>query len=110
MTFNLCHWLRTGNSQDLGKLLSEAMPHLSMVTINGADNDGQDWKTLIQPLDSGSYSVAGFLKTLIHFGYNGPIGLQGYGIGGDVYQNLSRSIGAWDEMVDELMKKSTQIY
>jgi sugar phosphate isomerase/epimerase len=103
MTFNLCHWLRTGNSQDLGRLLSEAMPYLSMVSINGADRDGKDWKTLIQTLDNGSYPVLDFLKALKQFGYSGPIALQGYGIGGDVHQNLKRSKGAWDEMVDELM-------
>ena len=41
--------------------------------------------------------MKGFLKTLDDAGYTGPVGLQAYGIGGDVHDNLKRSIAAWEE-------------
>ncbi|MCX7049030.1 MAG: hypothetical protein NTX50_26540, partial [Candidatus Sumerlaeota bacterium] len=93
--FNLCHWLRVTGGKDLEATLKQAMPYLFVVTINGADKDGKDWKTLIQTLDRGTYSVEEALKTLHRLGYQGPIGLQGYGIGGNVQDNLMRSMEAW---------------
>ncbi len=97
VTFNLCHWLRVGGGENYAGLWQEIKPYLKLVTLNGADSHG-DWKQLIQPLDSGSFDVKKMLKTLREAGYQGPIGLQGYGIGGDVQQNLSRSITAWRRM------------
>ncbi|MBN2309492.1 MAG: DUF1080 domain-containing protein [Candidatus Hydrogenedentes bacterium] len=94
VTFNLCHWLRV-DGQDLDARLDLAAPHLFMVTLNGADADGRDWKTLIQPLGQGTFDVRPLLHKLDAIDYCGPIGLQGYGIGGDVHDNLSRSMAAW---------------
>ncbi len=96
VTFNLCHWLRTDNS-DVKKTLNDAAPYLKMVTINGADYQG-DWKQLIQPLDAGEFDVSQVIKILDENRYDGPIGLQGYGIGGDVSENLERSISAWQKL------------
>ena len=79
-------------------LITSAMPHLFVVSINGADSGGKDWKTLIQTLDRGSFNMRRFLRTLNRAGYTGPIGLQCYGIGGDAYDNLSRSIDAWKRL------------
>jgi sugar phosphate isomerase/epimerase len=93
VTFNLCHWLRTGG-KEVRAVLEQAKPHLFLVTINGADHEG-DWRQLIQPLDSGVFDVGEFLRDLNSTGYTGPIGLQGYGIGGDAYDNLQRSMTAW---------------
>jgi len=97
VTFNLCHWLRVNPEQDVAALIKQAMPRLSVVSINGADSDGQDWKTLIQTLDQGTFDMTSFLKTLGEAGYTGPIGLQAYGIGGDARENLKRSMQAWEE-------------
>ena len=91
VTFNLCHWLKV-DGKDLRATLTRAKPCLSLVTINGADSDGQDWGKLIQPLDTGTYDVAGVLRVLVELNYQGPIGLQHYGIGGDCRQNLERSM------------------
>jgi sugar phosphate isomerase/epimerase len=96
VTFNLCHWLRVSDQTDAGPLLKAAMPRLFVVTINGADSDGQDWKSLIQTLDRGSFDLKQFLTTLKNAGYTGPIGFQGYAIGGDAYDNLKRSMAAWE--------------
>jgi sugar phosphate isomerase/epimerase len=97
VTFNLCHWLRVSKDRDVGAALERTMPRLSVVNINGADTDGQDWKTLIQTLDRGTFDMRGFLETLRDAGYTGPIGFQGYGIGGDAYDNLKRTMAAWEK-------------
>jgi sugar phosphate isomerase/epimerase len=96
VTFNLCHWLMV-DGEDLRQRIEAAAPHLFMVTINGADR-GDTWKALIQTLDQGSFEVGQVLDILEDMGYQGPIGLQGYGIGGDVRENLNRSMGAWREL------------
>ncbi len=95
VTFNLCHWLKVDEEESMESRLKLAMPYLSVVSINGADSGGDNWKQLIQTLDRGSFDIQKFLKTLKALGYTGPIGLQGYGIGGDAHENLRRSMGAW---------------
>jgi len=98
VTFNLCHWLRTEDEKNMRSLIISAMPHLFVVSINGADSGGKDWKQLIQTLDRGTFNIARFLRTLKRAGYTGPIGFQGYGIGGDAYDNLRRTMNAWREL------------
>jgi sugar phosphate isomerase/epimerase len=97
VTWNLCHWLRVEGGRAFEKTAALAMPHLLRVTINGADTpEGElGWDRLIQPLDAGSYDVYGFVSRLRELGYEGPIGLQGYGIGGDHREVLTRSLAAW---------------
>jgi hypothetical protein len=46
-------------------------------------------------LDRGTYDLRELLTILREIEYAGPIGLQGYGIGGDVHENLKRSMDAW---------------
>lgn len=98
--FNVCHWLRVDPSRDYRPLLEKAMPRLWAVSINGADvrDEKPGWDRYIQPLGEGSFDVAGFLKTLRDLGYRGPVGLQCYGIGGDVREHLTRSMAAWRKM------------
>ena len=95
VTFNLCHWLMVDDERNVKPLLELAMPYLFVVTINGADREGKGWDRLIQTLDRGTFDLYEFLKTLVGLGYEGPIGLQGYGIKGDPYENLKRSMDAW---------------
>jgi sugar phosphate isomerase/epimerase len=105
VTFNLCHWLRTDDEKNMKSLIGAAMPHLFVVSINGADSGGKDWKQLIQTLDRGSFNIKRFLRVLYKSGYTGPIGLQGYGIGGDAYDNLKRSMDAWQKLNKKLSAK-----
>ena len=81
----------------LRPLLERAMPRLWAVSINGADeyDDKPGWDHYIQPLDRGSFDVAGLLRTLDELGYKGPVGLQCFGIGGDARDHLARSMAAW---------------
>jgi hypothetical protein len=87
-------------SRDYKPLLQQAVPRLWPVSINGADDHDENpgWSRYIQPLDSGNFDVATFLKTLRNLGYNGPVGLQCYGIAGDVRVHLARSMAAWCKM------------
>ena len=95
--FNLCHWLRVSKGRDYKRVLAHAMPRLRAISINGADefDDQPGWGHYIQPLGRGSFDMLAFLKTLRQLGYTGPIGLQCYGIEGDVRDNLAESIKAW---------------
>lgn len=94
LVFNLCHWLKSGDEPNLAARLKEALPHTLMVSINGADHEG-DWDRLIQPLDRGAFDTRAFVRTLDALGYRGPIGLQCYNVKGDREENLLRSIRAW---------------
>jgi len=109
VTFNLCHWLKVERGKDMDGLLAAAKPHLFLVSINGADVGGRDWKTLIQPLDCGTfdnYKVLGALKKL---GYTGPIGLQCYAVRGDSRENLRRSMAAWRRLSRQVTAGRTQL-
>ena len=98
--FNLCHWLKVDDEKNMESLLKLSMPHLFVVTINGADSGarGAGWNRLIQPLGSGSFDMHRFLKVLTGLGYTGPIGLQCYGLRGDAREHLKRSIAAWRKL------------
>lgn len=102
VTFNLCHWLMVDEEKNMDSLIKSAMPHLFLVSINGADSGGKNWKQLIQTLDRGTFDMYRFLKVLEDAGYNGPIGFQGYGIGGDAHDNLKRSMSAWRQLAKRL--------
>jgi hypothetical protein len=52
----------------------------------------------IQTLDRGTFDVAGFLRTLREVGFTGPVGLQSWSIKGDAWDNLRRSMAAWQKM------------
>jgi sugar phosphate isomerase/epimerase len=96
VTFNLYHWLKTDKPENMESVLKKAMPYLFVVTINGSSNEGS-----IETLDRGPFDVYKFLKTLKSLGFTGPIGLQGYGVSGDVYDNLKRSMSAWRRFCEQ---------
>jgi sugar phosphate isomerase/epimerase len=99
--FNLCHWAAYDKSENLESAIRSTQPYLAAVSINGTDTPEEiqakkgNW---IQPLDSGSYNVSQVLKVLDEIKFTGPIGLQCYGIQGDVKEHLERSMKKWKEM------------
>jgi sugar phosphate isomerase/epimerase len=95
VTFNLCHELRSGFDPEFQRLLDSAIPRLYGVTINGADQQGRDWNTLIQPLGRGDYDVTALVRTITKAGYRGPFGIQCYGLKGDPGVYLKQSAAAW---------------
>ena len=96
-TFNLYHWLKVEGPDDLERKAKAVLPRLNCVTINGSMNNARDIdvKAGIMPLGDGDYDVEAFVKTFIDLGYKGPIGLQGYGIGGDIEAKLKQSMEQW---------------
>lgn len=98
--FNLCHWLKVDDTRRLNETLEEALPYLFVVAIHGADPPPGSWDRLIQPLGSGAFDVAGLLRKLHRLGYNGPIGLMCYGIGGDAEVHLRQSMEAWKRLAE----------
>jgi sugar phosphate isomerase/epimerase len=104
VTFNLCHELKAGNEERFDALLQEAIPHLLLVSINGADHEG-GWDTLIQPLGHGQFDLDGFLRKLVALGYAGPIGLQCYNVPGDTLANLEHNITQWKAIAARLAKE-----
>ena len=105
VTFNLCYWLKVeGAERDPVPVLKAALPRLMFVTISGADTGdtrAMGWERLIQPLDSGSYDLGGFVRQFRAVGYKGPVGFQGYNITAEPRDVLSRSIAAWRTFVSD---------
>ncbi len=99
--FNLSHWMKSDPNRDLGAVLREAEPWLLAVSLNGTDTPDQifsnqgDW---LQPLDQGAYDIRDFLRALGETDFKGPVGLQCWGIRGDVRKHLGRSMGVWKRM------------
>lgn len=100
VTFNLCHSLAMGEEKRIPELLDAAKGKLFTVTINGADGGlaRPEWSRLIQTLDKGSYDVGIVLRKLRQLDYDGAVGLQAYGIGGDRRANLAASMAAWHKL------------
>ena len=107
MAINLCHELRAGNGPRLKQIIRESIDHLSLVSINGANNVdpgelGGSWRQLIRPLGDGDFNVMAILAELRAAGYQGPIGLQCYSIEQPPEQMLKQSISTWNEYCSRL--------
>ncbi len=105
MVFNLYHCMKVEGAGKVEASLRAAREHILFVNINGSSNEGS-----IETLDRGEYDLYGFLKALKGLDYNGPIGFQGYGIGGNAYDNLERTMRAWRKFrrrlaVEEAVKR-----
>lgn len=98
---NLCHELMCGNGDRLNEILKTCARYLTLVSINGADQDGKP-NGFIQTLDKGSFDVLPFLQQLKAVGYKGPVGLQCYNIPGDITENLKNSMAAWKKLSGQL--------
>jgi sugar phosphate isomerase/epimerase len=103
VVFNLYHWLKTDKPANMETAVARAMPYLLVVTINGTTNAGS-----IETLDRGTFDVYRFLKTIKQAGFKGPVGLQGYGISGDVRENLRRSMQTWREFSQRLATENAE--
>ncbi|AKJ65151.1 HEAT repeat domain-containing protein [Kiritimatiella glycovorans] len=102
VSFNLCHFLKTGSDQNLKAVLRKAAPQLRIVSINGADRGdthAMGWARLIQPLGEGTFPVERLLAALDEVGYEGPIGLQCFNVPGEDREHLRRSIRSWRRLI-----------
>lgn len=113
LTLNLCHELRQGHVDALPQILNEVKGHLFIVTINGADRPPSGpcywgWDRLIQPLGRGDFDVYGFLKSLKQIGYDGPFGLQCFGIQDPTLEHLAESMKTWRQYQERLTEEHTR--
>jgi sugar phosphate isomerase/epimerase len=104
-SFHLAHFLMKDETDKLKEKLTQAMPYLFLVSINGAD-DGDthqmEWPRIVQPLGQGSYDVYHVLEVLKELGYNNPIGLQCYSIEGIAEEFLMNSTVSWKDYLRRL--------
>ena len=97
-SFHLAHFLMKDETDKLKEKLSQAMPYLFLVSINGADDGdthNMGWDRMVQPLGKGSYDVYHVLQILKDLGYTNPIGLQCYSIEGKAEEFLMYSTTSW---------------
>ncbi|MBI1246697.1 TIM barrel protein [bacterium] len=97
--FNLCHFLKGENAEDLETVLTNAGPRLFAVSTSGADVGGQGWGELIQTLDRGDFPQDRLFKQLKKLDFRGPVSLQCYAVPGDKRENLEKSIKAWNKIL-----------
>lgn len=98
ISFNLCHFLRQNENDELEDTIRSIAPHLKLVQINGANSVPQstsDWNELIKPLGQGDFDVGRVLRTLEEIGYTGPVSLQCYNIPLPAQEKLEISMKAW---------------
>lgn len=94
----LCHLLKVEGTKDISKTIEKSLDYLFAVTISGADKgDTQEmeWDRLIQPLGQGSFDTYHFLELLWDGGYQGPVGVQYYGIKEDALSVITSSAKVW---------------
>lgn len=104
-SFHLAHFLMKDDTDKLEERLTQAMPHLFLVSINGADDGdthNMEWTSIVQPLGQGSYDVYHVLEILKELGYNNPIGLQCYSIEGRAEEFLINSTATWENYLQRL--------
>jgi sugar phosphate isomerase/epimerase len=100
------HWYAL-DGQNLATQLKAAAPFLRSANLCGSS-----WRPrrtpkaqcTIETLDSGELDNFAVLGALRDVGFIGPMGFQGYGIGGDVYANLRRSLQAFRDMERRLQQ------
>lgn len=93
--FNVCHFLRCSPECDPAPTLAACGARLLAVTVCGAQCDGEDWGTLIQPLDVGDFDLRALLAALDARDVRCPIALQGFGLRAPPREHLARSLAAW---------------
>lgn len=106
-SFHLAHFLMKDDTDQLKEKLTEAMPYLFLVSINGADDGdthNMGWDRIVQPLGQGSYDVYHVLEILMDLGYKNPVGLQCYNIKGKAEDFLANSTDTWRKYIQRLNK------
>jgi sugar phosphate isomerase/epimerase len=102
LVFPAFHWYAADGSP-LTDVLDRAAPHLGMVNLCGSRRlAGQYFPATIEPLDGGDLDNFAILGALRAVGYEGMVGVQGYGVGGDAYEHFRRSLAALRAMEERL--------
>jgi len=108
MTLPTFHWFAMDN-RAIGEVIREAAPFLKSVNLCGSRKvreghgiGGSD--ATIEPICDGQLDNFHVLGLLSANGYRGPLGFQGFSIGGDVYGKLARTMEAYRDMEDRLSR------
>lgn len=107
IAFSAYHWYASGN-RDFVATLNAIAPWIKSANICGSrmQSPGQALPATIELINSGELDIFAVLCQLNTIGYTGAIGLQGYGIGGDVYTNLRTSISAFRDLNQRVALRS----
>ncbi len=98
LVFNACHLLKVEGEEGWKEKALAALPHLYMVSINGADSGNtkeMGWDRLIQPLGEGTFDTYEVVRFIKDNGYEGLFGLQCYNIDQDCETALRKSMDTW---------------
>lgn len=103
LTFCGFHWYAADGTA-LPERLAEAAPFLALANLCGSRRlpPGGAMPATIEPLDEGELDNFAVLGALADAGYRGPIGVQGYSVGGDAFAKLRRSQAAFRGMEQRL--------
>jgi sugar phosphate isomerase/epimerase len=102
LVFPAFHWYAVDGA-DLSGTLRAAAPFLGLVNLCGSRRlAGQYFPATIEPLDSGDFDNFALLGALRSLPYQGMVGIQGYGVGGDAYEHFRRSLAALRAMEGRL--------
>lgn len=100
-SFGAFHWFAVDGTP-LDKAIAEVAPHLHSVNICGCAKAND--RAQILPLDQGTLDNFALLTLLAQAGYRGPIGLQGFSVGGDVYGKLKQSLDSYRSMAARVQR------
>lgn len=94
LTFPAFHVYALEGAGFLGAL-DRAAPYLRGANTNGSRRlAGQYFPVTIEPVGEGDFDNFAFLGRLRDLGYDAPLGIQAYGVGGDAYEHVRRSVAA----------------
>jgi sugar phosphate isomerase/epimerase len=92
LTLSSFHWYACSPRETLIDSLTAASRHLRLVNTCGSRVvSGQYFPASIEPVGDGEFDTFAFLAMLRDVGYQGPIGILAYGLGGDAYAYFRRS-------------------
>ncbi|HWG85369.1 MAG TPA: TIM barrel protein [Deinococcales bacterium] len=100
IVFTSYHWFAV-DGRNLAARLAPAAPYLRLANLCGSRRGAGQPAGLpasIEPLDSGELDNFAVLGALRDAGFSGPLGVQGFSMGGDAYANLRRSLAALRDM------------
>jgi len=102
------HWFVT-DGKNLGSNLEEAAPFLRSVNLCGCtmlDVPARGFfPATVELVNEGELDNFRVLARLRELGYNGIVGVQGYGMGGDAYSKLKQSLEALRSMERRLNER-----
>lgn len=95
MVFPVYHWY-AADGKNLAGAVDTILPYLALVNVCGSRrfDNGSGLPATIEPVDEGELDVFAVVGRLRAAGYDGPLGVQGYSVAGDVYAKLRRSLAA----------------